>query len=108
MPGSNIQERGSGRVYDPGQVYDPGRTQLLQSGTLTRKAGGPMARSTGSGRLARRRGCPSGSSPPATSTQPHPYTNIHGYLRKIIEAFGPERQSTGPSSNKSVIRGSWS
>ena len=27
----------------------------------------------------------------ATSSQPYPYKNIHGYLRQIIEAFGPDR-----------------
>ncbi len=28
---------------------------------------------------------------PSTSTQPYPYKNIHGYLQRIVEAFGPER-----------------
>ena len=31
------------------------------------------------------------SSAPAMSTQPYPYKNIHGYLQRIVEAFGPER-----------------
>ena len=31
------------------------------------------------------------SGAPSYSTQPYPYKNIHGYLRQIIEAFGPER-----------------
>lgn len=31
------------------------------------------------------------SGAPSTSSQPYPYTNIHVYLRRIIEAFGPDR-----------------
>jgi predicted TIM-barrel fold metal-dependent hydrolase len=31
------------------------------------------------------------SGAPSTSTQPYPYKNIHGYLRQIVEAFGPDR-----------------
>ena len=31
------------------------------------------------------------SGAPSTSSGAYPYTNIHGYLRQIIEAFGPER-----------------
>lgn len=31
------------------------------------------------------------SGAPSTSSQAYPYTNIHQYLRQIIEAFGPER-----------------
>ncbi len=31
------------------------------------------------------------SGAPSTSSQAYPYKNIHGYLRQIIEAFGPER-----------------
>jgi predicted TIM-barrel fold metal-dependent hydrolase len=31
------------------------------------------------------------SGAPSTSTQPYPYPNIHGYLRRIVEAFGPDR-----------------
>ncbi|MGH6890880.1 MAG: amidohydrolase family protein [Dongiaceae bacterium] len=31
------------------------------------------------------------SGAPSTSSQPYPYQNIHGYLRRIIEAFGPDR-----------------
>ena len=31
------------------------------------------------------------SGAPSTSSQAYPYTNIHGYLRQIVEAFGPER-----------------
>lgn len=31
------------------------------------------------------------SGAPSTSSHAYPYTNIHGYLRQIIEAFGPER-----------------
>jgi hypothetical protein len=29
------------------------------------------------------------------SSQPYPYKNIHGYLRRIFEAFGPERSFWG-------------
>src|SRR5947209_5620431 len=28
---------------------------------------------------------------PSYSSQPYPYRNIHGYLRQIYDAFGPER-----------------
>src|SRR5439155_1419834 len=31
------------------------------------------------------------SGAPSYSSQPYPYKNIHGYLRQIFEAFGPER-----------------
>src|SRR6185295_2723179 len=31
------------------------------------------------------------SGAPSTSSQPYPYPNIHGYLRQIVEAFGPDR-----------------
>ena len=29
------------------------------------------------------------------SSEPYPYKNIHGYLRQIFEAFGPERAFWG-------------
>ena len=35
------------------------------------------------------------SGAPSYSTQPYPYKNIHGYLRQIFEAFGPERAFWG-------------
>src|SRR5882724_5597745 len=35
------------------------------------------------------------SGAPSYSSQPYPYTNIHGYLRQIFEAFGPERSFWG-------------
>ncbi|MBM3343380.1 MAG: amidohydrolase [Betaproteobacteria bacterium] len=31
------------------------------------------------------------SGAPSTSSEQYPYTNIHKYLRQIVEAFGPER-----------------
>ena len=31
------------------------------------------------------------SGAPSTSSQPYPYRNIHGYLRQIVDAFGPDR-----------------
>jgi len=31
------------------------------------------------------------SGAPSTSSQPYPYRNIHVYLRRIIDAFGPDR-----------------
>jgi len=31
------------------------------------------------------------SGAPSYSSQPYPYRNIHGYLRQIVEAFGPDR-----------------
>ena len=31
------------------------------------------------------------SGAPSTSTQPYPYKNIHGYLKRIVDAFGPDR-----------------
>ena len=31
------------------------------------------------------------SGAPSYSSQPYPYKNIHGYLRQIFEAFGPDR-----------------
>jgi predicted TIM-barrel fold metal-dependent hydrolase len=35
------------------------------------------------------------SGAPSYSSQPYPYKNIHGYLRQIYEAFGPERSFWG-------------
>jgi predicted TIM-barrel fold metal-dependent hydrolase len=35
------------------------------------------------------------SGAPSYSSQPYPYKNIHGYLRQIFEAFGPERAFWG-------------
>src|SRR5213083_835853 len=32
---------------------------------------------------------------PSYSSQPYPYKNIHGYLRQIFEAFGPDRSFWG-------------
>jgi predicted TIM-barrel fold metal-dependent hydrolase len=32
---------------------------------------------------------------PSYSSQPYPYRNIHGYLRQIYDAFGPERMFWG-------------
>jgi predicted TIM-barrel fold metal-dependent hydrolase len=31
------------------------------------------------------------SGAPSYSSEPYPYRNIHGYLRQIVEAFGPDR-----------------
>jgi predicted TIM-barrel fold metal-dependent hydrolase len=31
------------------------------------------------------------SGAPSYSSQPYPYRNIHGYLKQIFEAFGPDR-----------------
>jgi predicted TIM-barrel fold metal-dependent hydrolase len=31
------------------------------------------------------------SGAPSTSSQPYPYRNIHGYLKQIVDAFGPDR-----------------
>jgi predicted TIM-barrel fold metal-dependent hydrolase len=31
------------------------------------------------------------SGAPSTSSQPYPYQNIHGYLKRIVDAFGPDR-----------------
>ena len=31
------------------------------------------------------------SGAPSTSSHPYPYKNVHDYLRRIVEAFGPER-----------------
>jgi predicted TIM-barrel fold metal-dependent hydrolase len=31
------------------------------------------------------------SGAPSTSTHPYPYKNIHGYLQRIVETFGPDR-----------------
>jgi len=31
------------------------------------------------------------SGAPSTSSQPYPYKNIHGYLQRIVETFGPDR-----------------
>lgn len=35
------------------------------------------------------------SGAPSYSSHPNPYKNIHGYLRQIFEAFGPERSFWG-------------
>jgi predicted TIM-barrel fold metal-dependent hydrolase len=35
------------------------------------------------------------SGAPSYSSRPYPYKNIHGYLRQIFEAFGPERSFWG-------------
>jgi predicted TIM-barrel fold metal-dependent hydrolase len=35
------------------------------------------------------------SGAPSTSSQPYPYENVHGYLRQIIDAFGPDRSFWG-------------
>ena len=35
------------------------------------------------------------SAAPTYSSQPYPYRNIHGYLRRIVETFGPERSFWG-------------
>ena len=35
------------------------------------------------------------SGAPGTSSHPYPYKNIHGYLRQVFEAFGPERSFWG-------------
>ena len=35
------------------------------------------------------------SGAPSTSSQPYPYQNIHGYLRQIVTAFGPDRSFWG-------------
>jgi predicted TIM-barrel fold metal-dependent hydrolase len=35
------------------------------------------------------------SGAPSYSSQPYPYKNIHGYLRQIFEAFGPDRSFWG-------------
>lgn len=35
------------------------------------------------------------SAAPTYSSQPYPYRNIHGYLRQIVETFGPERTFWG-------------
>ena len=35
------------------------------------------------------------SGAPSYSSQPYPYRNIHGYLRQIFEAFGPDRSFWG-------------
>ena len=32
---------------------------------------------------------------PSYSSEPYPYRNIHGYLRQIYDAFGPERTFWG-------------
>jgi len=32
---------------------------------------------------------------PSYSSEPYPYRNIHGYLRQIYDAFGPERMFWG-------------
>src|SRR4029450_4442235 len=35
------------------------------------------------------------AAPPSYSSQPYPYKSIHGYLRQIFEAFGPDRSFWG-------------
>jgi predicted TIM-barrel fold metal-dependent hydrolase len=35
------------------------------------------------------------SGAPSYSSQPYPYRHIHGYLRQIFEAFGPDRSFWG-------------
>jgi predicted TIM-barrel fold metal-dependent hydrolase len=35
------------------------------------------------------------SGAPSTSSQSYPYRNVHGYLRQIIDAFGPDRSFWG-------------
>src|SRR5438477_623841 len=35
------------------------------------------------------------SGAPSYSSQPYPYKSIHGYLRQIFEAFGPDRSFWG-------------
>ncbi|OGT80866.1 MAG: hypothetical protein A3H91_17165 [Gammaproteobacteria bacterium RIFCSPLOWO2_02_FULL_61_13] len=35
------------------------------------------------------------SAAPSYSSHPYPYRNIHGYLRQIVETFGPERSFWG-------------
>jgi predicted TIM-barrel fold metal-dependent hydrolase len=35
------------------------------------------------------------SATPASSTQPYPYRNVHGYLRQVFDAFGPLRMFCG-------------
>lgn len=35
------------------------------------------------------------SATPCSSTQPYPYSNIHGYLRQVFDAFGPLRMFWG-------------
>ena len=34
------------------------------------------------------------SGAPSYSTHPYPYPNLHGYLRQIVETFGPDRSDT--------------
>jgi predicted TIM-barrel fold metal-dependent hydrolase len=43
------------------------------------------------------------SGAPSTSTQPYPYKNIHGYLRQIIETFGPDRSFWGTDITRMPI-----
>src|SRR5438034_8772855 len=35
------------------------------------------------------------SGAPSYSSQPYPFRNVHGYLRQVFEAFGPERSFWG-------------
>jgi L-fuconolactonase len=35
------------------------------------------------------------SATPASSTQPYPYRNVHGYLKQVFDAFGPLRMFWG-------------
>lgn len=43
------------------------------------------------------------SGAPSTSSAPYPYKNIHGYLRQIVEAFGPERSFWGTDITRMPI-----
>src|SRR5437016_8774125 len=54
-------------------------------GGARRRYPGEQTRVTSESRRSQMSGAPSYSS------QPYPYKNIHGYLRQIFEAFGPER-----------------
>ena len=45
------------------------------------------------------------SGAPSTSSQPYPYRNIHGYLKQIIDAFGPNRCFWGTDITRMPI--SW-
>jgi len=49
------------------------------------------------------------SGAPSYSSQPYPYKNIHGYLRQIFEAFGPERSFWAPTSRvcRARIASAW-
>src|SRR5437016_14660923 len=58
-------------------------------GGARRRYPGEQTRVTSESRRSQMSGAPSYSS------QPYPYKNIHGYLRQIFEAFGPERSFWG-------------